>query len=402
MAAFEFVALDAQGNTTKGVLEGDTARQIRQKLRDQGLIPLKVDAVLRPVSQHRRFNYFNVKPADLALITRQLATLSRAGLALETALQAIAEQTEKPNIKRLLLAVRAKITEGHSLAASLKEFPTVFPPLYQATVAAGEQVGHLDTVLERLADYIETRQQLRQKTLMALFYPLLLTSVALLVVIGLLTYVVPQVVQVFAHQKQQLPFLTHILILISDFLKNNYLFLLFFLIFIILSISWLIRDERIKSKWHQILLKLPIVGHLEQHLNSARFTRTLSILMAGGVPVLDALKITAQVIPNYPMRLAVLNASEKVREGESIFHALSRSKLFPPLTLHLIASGEAGGNLAEMLERAAIHQEKEIETRITVLVGLFEPILILVMGGIVLIIVLAVLMPIFELNQLVK
>ncbi len=402
MPAFEFAALDAQGNTKKGVLEGDTARHIRQKLRDQGLTPLKVDAVLQPISRKRKSQRFSIKTADLALITRQLATLSRAGLAVETALQAIADQAEKPAIKSLLVAVRARVTEGHSLAASLTDFPNVFPELYRATVAAGEQAGHLDAVLERLADYVENRQQLRQKTLMALFYPLLLTSVALLVVIGLLTYVVPQVVQVFAHQKQQLPLLTTILISISDFLKNNALYLLIFFISLILIISWLMKDERIKKKWHQVLLKLPILGHLEQHLNSARFTRTLSILTAGGVPVLDALKITAQVMANRPMRLAVLNASEKVREGESLYQALNRSKLFPPLTLHLIASGEAGGNLSDMLERAAINQEREVETRIGMLVGLFEPILILVMGGIVLTIVLAVLMPIFELNQLVK
>jgi len=402
MPAFEFAALDAQGNTKKGVLEGDTARQIRQKLRDQGLMPLRVETVLRPISQTQRTRRFTLKTTDLALITRQLATLSRAGLAIESALQAMAEQAQAPHIKGLLLAVRARVTEGHSLAASLTDFPHVFPQFYRATVAAGEQSGHLDTVLERLADYVETRQQLRQKTLMALFYPLLLTSVALLVVIGLLTYVVPQVVQVFIHQKQQLPFLTQLLIQISDFLKENGLYLIMLLIALFFVIIWLMKKETFKYRWHHFLLKLPIIGRLEQHLNSARFTRTLSILTAGGVPVLDALNITAQVMANIPMRLAVLNASEKVREGESLYQALTRSNLFPPLTLHLIASGEAGGNLAEMLERAAINQEREVETRIGMLVGLFEPILILVMGGIVLTIVLAVLMPIFELNQLVK
>ncbi|MEY3219874.1 MAG: type secretion system inner membrane protein GspF [Pseudomonadota bacterium] len=402
MPAFEFAALDAQGNTKKGVLEGDTARQIRQKLRDQGLIPLRVDAVLRPLSRNRRSRHFSLKTTDLALITRQLATLSRAGLAVESALQAMADQAQPPHIKGLLLAVRARITEGHSLAASLMDFPHVFPEFYRATVAAGEQSGHLDTVLERLADYVETRQQLRQKTLMALFYPLLLTVVALSVIIGLLTYVVPQVIQVFIHQKQQLPILTKILIQLSDFLKENGLSLFITLMALFFVIMGLMKKEIFKYRWHRFLLKLPIIGHLEQHLNAARFTRTLSILTAGGVPVLDALKITAQVMTNLPMRQAVSNAGEKVREGESLYQALTRSKLFPPLILHLIASGEAGGNLAEMLERAAINQEREVETRVNVLVGLFEPILILVMGGIVLTIVLAVLMPIFELNQLVK
>jgi general secretion pathway protein F len=401
MAAFEYSALDRNGRTRKGVLEGDTKKQIRQQLREQSLMPLSVDEVVRPAAQrqHRRVP---INATDLALLTRQLATLVRSGLALEEALRAVSEQTEKSRLKSMLTAVRSRVLEGHSLAKGLGDFPSVFPSVYRATVAAGEQSGHLDLVLERLAEYTENRQVLRQKTLLALFYPALLSSVAILVVIGLLTYVVPQVVQVFSHINQELPWLTRALIRLSDFLHDWKLGLLLLLITVVIGLRYLLRFEKPLMMFHRLLLHLPLISRLERGANVARFTRTLSILIESGVPMLEALQMTAQVLSNRLMRQAAIDATNKVREGSSLHSALEQSHLFPPMTLHLIASGEASGNLESMLERAAIMQERELEALIGMLLGLFEPLLILLMGGIVLMIVLAILMPIFELNQLIK
>ncbi|EIJ43526.1 general secretion pathway protein F [Beggiatoa alba B18LD] len=402
MTAFDYTALDKQGRTRKGVLEGDTPRQIRQQLREQGLTPLSIDTVVQARQQQRRQRGIRVSATDLALITRQLATLVHSGLAIEETLRAVAEQTEKQRVKSLLLAVRSRVLEGHSLAEGLSDFPQVFPEIYRATVAAGEQSGHLDIVLERLAEYTENRQYMRQKTLMALFYPALLTLVALVVVIGLLAYVVPQVVQVFVNIKQELPLLTRVLIQISDFLREWGFVLLGILGISIAGMRYALRYERFLLQYHRLLLKLPLISRIERGVNVARFTRTLSILTESGVPVLEALRITSQVVSNRHMRQAVEEVTNKVREGSSLQAALSATGLFPPMTVYLIASGEASGALEKMLERAAITQERELETLIGVLLALFEPLLILAMGAIVLVIVLAILLPIFELNQLVK
>ncbi len=401
MSAFEYTALDKTGRTRKGVLEGDAARQIRQQLREQGLTPLSIDEVVRSIGQ-RKVRRVSVSATDLALLTRQLATLVASGLALEEALRAISEQTEKARLKSLLLAVRSRVLEGHSLAEGLGDFPHVFPSVYRATVLAGEQSGHLDLVLERLAEYTENRQYLRQKTLLALFYPALLSIVAILVVVGLLAYVVPQVVQVFTHIHQELPLMTTALIALSDFLRHWGGWLLLLLTVVIVGIRYSLRFEKPLTLFHRFLLHLPLVSRLERGMNVARFTRTLSILTESGVPMLEALHITAQVVSNSLLRQAIVNATNQVREGSSLHAALAQSGLFPPMTLHLIMSGESSGKLENMLERAAIMQERELETLIGVLLGLFEPLLILVMGGIVLTIVLAILMPIFELNQLVR
>ncbi|MEM7018383.1 MAG: type II secretion system inner membrane protein GspF [Pseudomonadota bacterium] len=404
MAAYEYAALDARGRTKRGVMEGDTPRQVRQQLRDQALTPLEVNEVASrqtsPSQRKTRGGHASV--TDLALMTRQLATLIRAGLAVEECLRAVAEQTEKARMQSMLMAVRARILEGHSLAEGLALYPAAFSELYRATVAAGEQAGRLEIVLERLADYMENRQQVRQKTLLALFYPMILTGVALLVVVALLTYVVPQVVQVFANTNQELPWLTKNLIMVSEFLQTWGIWLFLVLVAAALVFQYLLRYESVLTGFHRVLLNLPLISKLERGSNVARFTRTLSILSASGVPLLDALNIASEVTVNRPMRRAVEAAAKSVREGSSLNNALKQSGLFPPMTLYLIASGETSGNLEEMLERAAINQEQELDTLTSVLLNLFEPILILVMGGIVLVIVLAVLLPIFELNQLVR
>jgi general secretion pathway protein F len=405
MGAFEYVALDSGGKEKKGVLEGDTARQVRQQLRDKGWMPLDVqEASQREAKSQRRTIRMRrgVSATDLALITRQLATLVRSGLPLEESLRAASQQTEKARLKSMLMAVRSRVMEGHTLATGLGDFPHVFPELYRTTVSAGEQSGHVDVVLERLADYTESRQQMQQKIQLALFYPALLTLVAVVVVIALMTYVVPQVVQVFENIGQELPWLTQTLIAVSDFLRNNGIVALLLLAAAGSGIAWVLRKEGPKRRYHRVLLRLPLIGRLVRGINAGRFARTFSIVTASGVPVLEGLRIAAQVMSNLPMREAVDEATRLVREGASIYAALDKSGYFPPMMVHLIASGESSGKLEEMLERAAVNQEREIETLVSAIMGLFEPVLILVMGGLVLIIVLAILLPIFNLNQLVS
>ncbi|MEN8108672.1 MAG: type II secretion system inner membrane protein GspF [Pseudomonadota bacterium] len=405
MGAFEYTALDAGGREKKGVLEGDAARQVRQQLREQGWVPLDVQEVSQRESRPKAglaFMQRGISSTDLALITRQLATLVRAGLPLEECLRAVSQQTDKARQKSMLLAVRSRVMEGHTLAAGLSDFPGVFPELYRTTVEAGEQSGHLEGVLERLADYTESRQQMSQKIKLAVFYPAMLTIVAVLVVGGLMTYVVPQVVQVFENIGQGLPPLTRMLIATSDFLRAYGLLMLVLIGLSVAGFNYLLRNESFRRRFHQFRLRVPLVSKLERGLNTGRFARTFSILTASGVPVLEALRISAQVMSNIPMREAVDEASARVREGAGIAAALEKSGYFPPMTVHLIASGESSGKLEEMLERAAINQDREIETLIAALMGLFEPLLILFMGSVVLVIVLAILLPIFDLNQLVQ
>ncbi len=405
MGAFEYKALDAAGREKKGVMEGDAPRQVRQQLRDQGWIPLEVQEVSQRETVSRKRPAIlqrGVSATDLALITRQLATLVRAALPLEECLRAVSQQTDRARLKSMLLAVRSRVMEGHTLASGLGDFRHIFPELYRTTIEAGESSGHLDRVLERLADYTESRQQMRQKIQLAVFYPAMLTIVAILVVGGLMTYVVPQVVQVFDNIGQDLPALTVGLIAVSDFMRNYGLLMLGTIALLIALAVWLLRFEDNRRVVHRFMLRMPLVGKLVRGLETGRFARTFSILTASGVAVLEALRISAQVISNIPMREAVNEAAARVREGAGIASALERSGFFPPMTVHLIASGEASGKLEDMLERAAINQEREIETLIAAVLGLFEPMLILLMGGVVLVIVLAILLPIFDLNQLVQ
>ena len=405
MGAFEYTALDARGREKKGVLEGDAARQVRQQLREQGWVPLDVQEVIQREGSPRRGLRLlrrGISATDLALITRQLATLVRAGLPLEECLRAVSQQTDKARQKSMLLAVRSRVMEGHTLAAGLGDFPYIFPELYRTTVEAGEQSGHLEGVLERLADYTESRQQMTQKIKLAVFYPAMLTIVAVLVVGGLMTYVVPQVVQVFENIGQGLPPLTRMLIAVSDFLREYGLLMIVAIVLLVIGFNYMLRNPVLRRSFHRFRLRVPLVSKLERGLNSGRFARTFSILTASGVPVIEALRISAQVMSNVPMREAVGVAAARVREGAGIAAALEKSGYFPPMTVHLIASGEASGKLEEMLERAAINQEREIETLIAALMGLFEPLLILFMGAFVLVIVLAILLPIFDLNQLVQ
>ena len=405
MAAYEYVALDASGRKKKGIIEGDSARHVRQILRDQALLPISVDeAAERETSQSSaRFSVQRgVSAADLSLITRQLATLTKSGLPLDEATATVAKQTEKPRLQRLILGIRSKVLEGHSLADGMGQFPHVFNNLYRSTVAAGEQTGHLDIVLERLADYTEGRQQLQNRIRMALIYPVILTLMAITIVSFLLAYVVPEVVKVFEDSGQTLPTITLVMIASSDLLRDYYWLIIGVIIILISIFSMLYKQPAGKEKIHEIFLKLPLVGRLTRGANTARFTRTLSILVASGVPLLDSLKISGQVVENLPMRHAILDAGMRVREGSNLAKSLDISGYFPPIVVNLIASGEVSGNLDEMLERSSVNQEQELETLISTLMGILEPLLIVIMAVVVLMIVLAILLPIFNLNALVQ
>jgi general secretion pathway protein F len=404
MGAFEYTAVDPKGKERKGVIEGDTARRVRQQLRDKKLIPLSVTEIAEKESTRQQS--FTIKrsmsASDLAMITRQIATLVQSSMPLEEALTAVGEQSEIPRIKSIIMGVRAKVMEGHTLAEGLTDFPRAFPDLYRATVAAGEQSGHLDMVLERLADYTESRQELRQKIMNAMIYPVVLTVLALSIVTLMLVYVVPKVVRVFINTGQDLPGLTTALITLSDFLQDYGLFLLAALGVVTWFIFRLLKNPGPRRARDKFLLRLPVIGRLIRGINTARFTRTLSILTGSGVPVIDSLQISGAVITNLPMREAVQDAAARIREGAAIGKSLAESGHFPPICIHLISSGEASGQLDTMLERAAQNQERDVDGLIAALLGILEPALIVGMGIVVLIIVLAILLPIFELNQLVK
>ena len=407
MGAFEFVAVDAAGRERKGVLEGDTPRHVRQLLREQGLLPVSVDEVLEQETARatRRFSFKfqrGLSAADLALVTRQLATLVKSALPLEEALLAVSQQTDKPRVRSIMLGVRSKVMEGHTLADGLADFPGSFPEIYRATIAASEQSGHLDAVLERLADYTDNRQQLRSRTLSAMLYPVLLFVVCVVIVFFLLVSVVPKVVEVFRSSQAELPLLTQALIAGSDFMRHYGIFLVAAVAGAIFLFTRWLKVETNKRLWDQFLLSLPVVGKAVRGSNTARFARTLSTLTSSTVPVLEALRISSEVVSNLPMKSAVEEAAVKVREGAPIGKSLGASRVFPPMMIHLISSGESSGELDTMLDRAAIHQERELDAILQGVVGLLGPLMILVMGGLVLVIVLAMLLPIFELNQLVK
>lgn len=406
MAAFQYTAIDASGRERKGVLEGDTARQVRQALREQQLLPVTVDEVVQQERRTLKRWQFSlgsgVSATDLALMTRQIATLVKSGLPLEEALAAVSEQTEKARVRTIVMGVRAKVMEGHTLAAGLSDFPSVFPEIYRATVAAGEQSGHLDAVLERLADYTENREALRSRTMTAMLYPVLLFTVCVAIVAMLLTFVVPKIVRQFENSKAELPALTQALIGISDFLRDWGVALLAGLILAGFAFNRWLQAPAARRRFHAVLLRLPLIGKVVRGSNTARFARTFATLTSSAVPVLDALRICGEVVTNLPMRDAIEAAAARVREGAPIGRSLGTSKLFPPMMIHLIASGETSGELQTMLERAASNQEREMDSILSTAVGLLGPLMILVMGALVLVIVLAMLLPIFELNQLIR
>ncbi|WDT86029.1 type II secretion system inner membrane protein GspF [Alteromonas sp. 009811495] len=407
MAAFAYKALNAKGKNANGVLEGDNARQVRQQLREKGLIPLEVEQVAERAQNDGKglsFSFFKprISASDLALLTRQLATLVESALPVEEALLAVAEQSEKPRQKNMMMAVRSKVVEGHGLADAMSEFPSVFDELYRAMVAAGEKSGHLDTVLNRLADYTERRQQTRSQISQALIYPSLMLFFAVGIIVMLLTIVVPKIVGQFTNSGQELPIITKLLIAISEWMQNYGLFLFMAIVLLIVVMQRVLQQKHMKLRYHKLLLKLPLIGKVSRGMNTARFARTLSILSASAVPLLEAMRISGDVLENQHIKNQVSDAAVNVKEGSSLRAALDNTKMFPPMMMHMIASGEKSGELQQMLTRAADNQDREFEALIGVSLKVFEPLLIVSMAGIVLFIVMAILQPILALNNMVN
>ncbi len=410
MAAFKYKALDASGKVVKGVLEGDSERQIRAQLRTKSLRPIEVASAGRRAANNAsseggiRRGLFapRLSASELALMTRQLATLVASALPLDECLQAAAEQTRKSSTKALLLQVRSKVAEGHTLAHAMAQFPQAFGDMYRAMVNAGEQAGQLGPVLEQLADHTENRQHTAQKLQMALIYPFVLIGVAIAVVTALMVFVVPEMVGIFAQTKTDLPPLTVALIATSDFLTNHGWILGLAIVVLVITIRRLLKNPNYKKLSDAVLLRIPGIRRVLIGMDTARFSSTLSILMASGVPLLDALRMAGAVMNNLVLRAASKEVAGKVQEGSSLNRALSQEEFFPPMMVHMVASGETSGELETMLERSASNQERELEATLGTVMGLFEPIMVVVMGGLVLTIVMAILLPIFDLNTMVR
>lgn len=406
MPAFRYEAVDAAGATKKGVVNADNARAARSDLRSQGLVPIVVDAITAQVDelgQARRSAFGDrLSTTELALFTRQLASLLESSLPLEQAFTALLEQAERPYVRDLVASIRSEIMGGASLSDALARYPRDFADIYRALVTSGEQIGQLARVLSRLADYIERRNALVQKVRLAFTYPAIVTVVAFAIVIFLLAYVVPQIVSVFANTKQKLPLLTIIMLAISDFVRSYGWIVAIVAVGAFFAWRTALKNPDIKYRWHKWLLTAPLYGKFERSLNTSRFASTLAITTGSGVPILRALQTSRDTLSNVAMREQVEEATASVREGVGLARALSAHKHFPPMLIHMIRAGEVTGELPAMLERASNAQEQDLERRAMTIAGLLEPALILVMGVVVLLIVLAVLMPIIEINQLVR
>ena len=404
MAAFEYKALDSKGKTKKGLLEADTAKQIRQQLREKGLVPLEVTQASQKEKQTAAgFSLFQPKisAADLALITRQLATLVGSALTIEAALLAVAEQCDKPRLKRTIMAIRSKVVEGYTLADGMKEFPHIFDHLFRSMVAAGEKSGHLDQVLERLANYTEQRQATKSQLTQAMIYPLMLTLFAIGIVSFLLASVVPQIVGQFLDSGKALPGTTQTLLTMSDFIINYGVFVLMAILFALVVLQRMLLKPAFRLKFDRSVLNLPLVGRVILGMNTARFARTLSILTSSAVPILDGMMIAGEVLSNAYIKKGVKEASDSVREGASLKSALEQTKIFPPMMMHMIGSGEKSGELEQMLSRAADNQDNEMDSILKISLSLLTPLIVLLMAGMVMFILIAILQPIMGMNDLI-
>ena len=401
MAAFDYTALDTSGKQKKGVLEGDSPRQVRQQLKEKGFVPLSVEPTVQKTQTKgvKTTNKGTISASDLALLTRQWATLLQAGIPLEETLKAVSKQSEKPKIISMMLAIRSKVVEGHSLAQALTEYPKAFPDLYRATVAAGEHSGHLDLVLEQLADYTESRYQTRKKIQGAMIYPVVLVIFSVLIVVGMLTFVVPKIVGIFEGSGQELPALTQAMISSSEFLQSWWWAIGLLIAAGIAGFQKALQNEPFRYKVHANILKVPLIGKINRGFNAARVISTLSILSKSGVPLVEALRISGQVSGNLCIREAVIEGAEKLKEGATLFNSLDQSGYFPPMMMQMVASGESSGELDSMLGRAADNQERELEDLVSTIVSLFEPLMLVVMGGVVMVIVLSIMLPVINMNS---
>ena len=404
MAAFEYTALDTRGKRLKGVLEGDNVRQIRQLLRDQGLFPLGVSITAQTGPRSGRQPLFSFSRSlaglDRVLITRQLATLIGAGLPIEEALNAVARQSEKQHVIALVMGVRSRVLEGRSLASSLSDFPSSFNALYCSSVAAGEQSGYLDRVLDNLAGYIERQFESHRDVEMALMYPVILFALAVLIVGALMVYVVPDMVGVLENMGRELPLITRFLIGASELAQAWWSIVLAGAGAAVLGVRWMLRQEGVRLAWDRQKLNLPLVKRIARSSNAARYANTLSILNGSGVPLVEAMHIACEVVANAWLRRRLAQATRRVSEGASLRMGLEAVGYFPPMLLHMVASGESSGELDAMLDRVAAYQQAEVERIVTTLVTLLQPLMLLLMGGLVMFIVMAVLLPILNMNQL--
>lgn len=404
MGAYEYQALDSKGKTRKGILEGDAERQVRSLLRDRGLTPIKVTQTRKESAEQTKSffpSFRRLSSRDLTLITRQFATLVKAGLSIEECLNALIEQNESLRVRSVLSGVRGKVIEGHSLARAFAEYPNTFPELYRSLIAAGEQSGNLDLIFERLADYTENQQMLKQQIGQAFIYPIIVSVFAFAIIVVLMTYVVPKVSRVFTSTGQELPLPTQIMIGISQHLTNYWGWWLLVIIAAIVLARQALQNESVRYRWHGFLLKVPLVGSLIRSVNAARMASTLGILTSSGIPLLQAMKSAVEVVSNLPMRNALQITMRRVSEGGSLSRSLGKTRLFPPMVIHLIASGENSGHLDSMLMRASETQSRDLESWVKVFTSLLEPVLIVLMGLVVLFIVLSILLPIFEMNQFI-
>ena len=406
MATFEYIAFDAKSKRVKGVIEGDSNRQVRQQLRDKGFIPIEVHASKKESAGPSSLGFSlirtrRINSQDRVLITRQLSTLIASGLPLEEALQAVAQQSEKQYLATLLMSIRSKVLEGHSLASSLGDYPNSFSQMYQSTIASGEQSGFLDKVLENLADYSERQYEARRNVEMALVYPVILTGLAFLLVGLLMVYVVPDMVGMLTDMDRELPLSTKVLIALSETIRDFWWLVLSMLGLTGLIIKQLLNQPNIRLAWDRQKLNLPFLTRISRNSNSARYANTLSILTSSGIPLVEAMRIASEVISNVWLKRKLIDATQRVSEGSSLRAALESAKHFPPMLLHMVASGEKSGQLDTMLDKVSKYQQAEVERTVTTLVRLFEPLMLIIMGGIVMFIVMAVLVPIMNMNQLI-
>ena len=407
MAAYSYKALSAEGKMVKGLLEGDSERQIRGQLRQRQLKPVTVTIAAENTAAKSTSGGFGsffkarVSQADLALITRQMATLVQSNMPLDEALTATAQQARRPGIKSLMLQVRGRVLEGYSLAYALGDFPQVFSEMYCSMVKAGEHVGFLGQVLEQLAQYTENNQYTQQKLKGAMIYPIVLMVLSVAVIGVLMVYVVPDLVGVFSHTDQELPGLTKFVIAASDFLQVYWWLLLLAAGSLQLLFHQLLKSPKRRALWHKLLLKTPLISGFITSMDTARFASTLSILTTSGVPLLEGLHISGAVLANLELRSASAQVAQSVQEGSSLHRALSQAEVFPPMMVHMVASGEASGELETMLARSADNQQRELDMTLSNLMAIFEPLMIIVMAAVVCSIVFAILLPIIEMNNLV-
>ncbi len=413
MAAFTYTALDAKGKKVKGVLEGDSERHVRSQLRGRQLKPLDVKSSRKPQKENskssggetKKFGFSFGGPTmgfrDVSLLTRQLSSLVQSGLPLDEVLAAAAKQSRKPHIKTIVLQIRSRVLEGLSLAQAMGELPRVFDNLYRAMIRAGESSGFLGPVLDRLADYTERAQETKQKLKSAMIYPAVMLFVCITVVVVMMVKVVPNLISMFERNNMELPMITKALIASSNFLVNSGVLLLIAIVALVGLFKWTISQPKYKKQWHKMALKFPLVGNLILQSESSRYASTLGLLANSGVPLLEGLKIASQVLENMMLQEAAKEVAVSVQEGSSFAKALDQAQVFPPLLVQMVASGEANGKLSEQLLHAARNQERELEFSINTMMGLLEPAMILFMGGTVTTIVMAILLPIFSMNQMV-